>query len=250
MGCRDYCFTSFKETIEPDTEFITYICWGCESCPSTGRTHLQGFVCFNRTCRMPKAKKWLGDEQVHLEKRHGTREQARDYCKKDGGDFYERGTLEVLTTKEIFKLPLSRIKEEYPIFYCRYHRGLEKLAVSKPIANWRTVDVTAIWGESGSGKTRKVMEMENVYKIDPPYKWFDGYEGESILLIDDYETGAIPRGFFLNLIDGYRLRLETKGSHTWALWDKVYITTNDNPTHWDVAVVRRINHIEKLVCDK
>lgn len=243
---RDWCFTSFvtnKElTFEKDS--IRYICYGRETCPTSGREHLQGFAIFKRTCRIPKGKQWIGDGSAHLEPRRGTRDEARDYCRKDGV-FFEWGSYDPITKEQLFHKPIPFLKKEYPEFYCRYHRGLEKLQADKG-PKWRNLENTVLWGETGVGKTRRVMEMDDVYKIDPPYTWWDGYEGEEIILIDDYTNRSVPRGTLLNLLDGYRLRLETKGGHTWALWKEVYITTNSNPEHWDAAILRRIRKIERV----
>lgn len=237
---RDWCFTSFdtSEELNFEKDNVRYICYGRERCPTTDREHYQGFAIFKRTCRVPKAKAWLGGaDGIHLEPRRGSRDQARDYCGKDGVMF-EWGIFDGITKEELFKQPIGLIKSSYPEFFCRYHKGLEKL---QPIGDkWRKVEVIHIYGESGSGKTRMVMEMDDVYKLDPPYKWFDGYMGEDILLIDDYKKGAIDRGLFLNLLDGYRMRLETKGGHTWALWTKVYITSNYDMSSWDAAERRRV----------
>ena len=135
--------------------------------------------------------------------------------------------------------------EHHPAFYCRYFKGLDRLQ-SKGNA-WRDVVVIVLWGLPGVGKTRRAMEGEDVYKIDPPYKWWCGYSGEKTLLIDDYRDGDIDRGLILNLLDGYRLRLDTKGSHTWALWDSVYITSNQDPNDWrDKGIQRRITSIEHM----
>ena len=247
---RDYCFTVFEMNMfNFDKEKIKYVIWGREICPKSGRKHLQGYACFLRTHRIPSAQKILGIGKSHMEvkSKNSSREQCRDYCMKDG-DWEEWGQFEKRTKEDLFNLPIGIIKQEYPEFFCRYHKGLEKLQPKGD--KWRDVDVTVLWGESGSGKTRTVMEMDSVYKLDPPYKWFDGYEGENILLLDDYESGSINRGLLLNLLDGYRMRLETKGSHTYALWKKVYITSNENPKYWsDKALSRRINSITNLVCD-
>ena len=247
---RDWCFTCFdtEKELEFDKDNVRYICYGVEQCPTTNKEHYQGYAIFKRTCRMPKAKSWIGGgPRTHCESRRGTRDQARDYCRKSNGRFFEYGQFEGLTTTDVFRLPISVIKEDHPAFYCRYHKGLEKLNVQKG-EKWRDVKVTILWGKTGTGKTRQVMERDNVYKIDPPYKWWDGYEGEEILLIDDYKKGQIDRGQLLNLLDGYRLRLETKGSHTWALWKEVYITTNYDPEGWlDVALKRRVALITECV---
>lgn len=240
---RDWCFTCFdtEKELTFDKKNVRYITYGRERCPTTGREHYQGFAIFNRTCRIPKAKSWIGGgDGVHCEPRRGTRNEARDYCRKDG-DVIEWGQFEGFTKEQLFRQPIGYLKENYPEFYCRYHRGLEKLQEKGP--KWRDIKVTVLWGGTGVGKTRKVMEMDSVYKIDPPYTWWDGYEGEEILLIDDFRIGAIHRGMLLNLLDGYRLRLETKGSHTWALWKEVYITTNFNPETWEDPLLRRIQDI-------
>lgn len=241
---RDYCFTAW-EIPKFDEDNVKYICWGEEICPTTGKLHYQGFVMFNRTARIPKAKVWIGaSDRTHVEVRNGTRMGAREYCMKDG-KFSEHGQFEPMKIEDIFKLPLKQIKEEYPLMYCRYHRGIEKLKEDRG-PKWRPLEVVVLWGKSGTGKTRQVMEMDDVYKIDPPYSWWDGYSGESILCIDDYQPGAIARGALLNILDGYRLRLEVKGGHTWALWTKVFITTNCNPITWEFAISRRVTSVRAV----
>lgn len=239
---RDYVFTSWTQP-NIDEDKVKYWCYGREQCPTTNREHYQGFIVFKRTHRIPGAKRILGGgDGTHLEARQGTRRQAVDYCKKDG-DFTEWGVLETLTYDELFKQDLNFLKENYPAFFCRFHKGLSLLKSGNQ-AKWRDVEVHIIWGSTGTFKTRTVMEMDDVYKLDPPYSWFDGYYGEKILLLDDYKKGAISRGFLLNLCDGYKLRLETKGSHTWAAWNKVYITSNFDPNNWACdALKRRITTI-------
>ena len=245
---RDWCFTSFDtdKELSFEKDNVRYICYGRERCPTTDREHYQGFAIFKRTCRIPKAKCWLGGcDGTHLEPRRGTRDQARAYCRKSGGDFFEWGVFDAMTKEDLFKQPISYLKKEYPEFYCRYHRGLEKLQEKGP--KWRDVKVTVLWGDTGTGKTRQVMEKDDVYKIDHPYTWWDGYEGEKILLLDDFQKCGLSRSYLLNLLDGYRLRLECKGSHTWACWNEVYITTNYNPDSWaDAAIKRRINEIKHV----
>lgn len=234
---RDYVFTTWEEP-NIDNDKCRYWVYGKELCPTTHREHYQGFIIFNRTCRIPGAKRILGGgDGAHLEPRRGTRHQADEYARKDG-EIKSYGRLEAFTQNELFKQPISYLIKEYPAFYCRYHKGLEMLK-NFDVPKWRDVEVFILWGEPGTGKTRHVMEMDDVYKIDSPYKWWDGYSGESILLIDDYEPGMIERGMLLNICDGYKLRLETKGGHTWALWKKVYITSNKNPMEWVCKAMKR-----------
>lgn len=234
---RDYVFTSWHKP-EYDESGIKYVCWGIEQCPTTAREHYQGYVIFKRTHRIPNAKRILGGgDTIHLEPRRGTRQQARDYTRKDG-DIYEWGEFESLTFDQLFSQDLEFLKKNYPAFFCRYHKGLALLKTGNQ-KKWRDVEVIVIWGDTGTFKTRQVMEMEDVYKLDPPYTWWDGYLGEDILLLDDYKKGAINRGQLLNICDGYKLRLETKGGHTFANWTKVYITSNFSPDSWACSALKR-----------
>lgn len=245
---RDWCFTDFdtEKKLDFDKDKIKYICYGTERCGRTDREHWQGFVCLKKTCRIPKCKEWLGGRtRIHLESRRGSRHEARDYCFKDGGDKFEWGEFDGTTNEELF-LKGSRwlLDNGYQGFYCRYYRAIKEMGNKGD--KWRDVHVEWLWGCPGCGKTRQVMEMDSVYKLDFPYKWFDGYEGEQMLLIDDYQELAISRGQLLNLLDGYRQRLETKGGHTWALWNKVYITSNMNPkklSDWCPAIARRCDNV-------
>lgn len=89
---RNYCFTSFIEEAKLDhgADEIQYICWGREVCPDTDRPHLQGYVELKGAYGLRRVKDILGDSTVHLEPRRGSRQQAVDYCKKDGA-FTEHG---------------------------------------------------------------------------------------------------------------------------------------------------------------
>lgn len=244
---RDYCFTAWKVP-EWNENGIRYICWG-EELTKKKIVHYQGFVIFNKTCRFPKAKKLIGaGDDTHVEVRKGTRIEAREYCTKEN-KFVEFGQFEGHTKESLFKLPISYLKENYPEFYCRYHRGLEKMQDKGD--RWRDVSVTWLHGPAGCGKTRFAMEYSSsVFKIDRPYKWWDGYDDEETILIDDVDVKDFRenRGLFLNVLDGYRLRLEVKGSHCYAKWKTVFITSNWDPGDLllDEALNRRVTKVTGL----
>ncbi len=245
---RDYVFTSWEQP-RYDESKLRYICWGLERCPTTDKQHWQGFAVFTRTHRINGAKQIInGGDGIHLESRRGTRQQAVEYCRK-GGEFYEWGSLEKYTQKELLQFNIKEIKSLDPLFYVRYNRGIEKYKYSDEGEPWRELFNTWYWGEARVGKTREVMKNENVYKLDYPYTWWDGYDNNEIILIDNIEDQAIQRGYFLNILDGYPLRLPTKGGHTYAHWRKVFITSNKNPEDmimWNAALRRRIHKTVKM----
>lgn len=91
---RNYVFTVFvEEENGHDDAFaaaessatgpIRYVCWQLERAPDTGRLHLQGYVEFFKPQRLRAAQQALRAPTAHLEKRRGTRDQARDYCRKE-----------------------------------------------------------------------------------------------------------------------------------------------------------------------
>ncbi len=80
---RSYVFTSFNEKPSYDPENIQYLVYQREKSPTTNKLHWQGYVEFYRTHRIPKAKKLIHCPTAHLEQRHGTRIEARQYCIKD-----------------------------------------------------------------------------------------------------------------------------------------------------------------------
>lgn len=90
MTSRSYCFTSFQEKLNFDEKQTRYIIFGKEICPDTKKEHWQGYIELFNKLGIKKVKNILGDEKVHLERRRGTREEARAYCMKDG-KFEEHG---------------------------------------------------------------------------------------------------------------------------------------------------------------
>lgn len=67
-----------------------YSIFGRETCATTSKTHLQGYIEFQKPKRLAGVKSYLNDPTAHCEPRKGPREAARDYCKKEG-DFVEQG---------------------------------------------------------------------------------------------------------------------------------------------------------------
>ena len=54
---------------------------------------------------------------------------------------------------------------------------------------------------------------------------FDGYNGEPVLLLDDFRSSIVFNDL-LRILDRYPLRVNIKGSHSWACWTKVIISAN------------------------
>lgn len=250
-------FNSLPEKMSP----YKYLIYGKEK-GEKGTPHLQGYIEFKNPRSFGALKKI--DPRIHWEKRRGTALQASTYCKKEG-DYTELGTMsrqgartdiENVANAIIKGKQVSEVALEYPVEYIKYNRGIEKLhniVVKNKSKDFRSVTVSVFYGKTGTGKTKKAIEIlqPDYYKLDVANNvWFDGYEGETGLIIDDF-YGWIKFGHLLNILDGHPLRLEVKGSFTYALWTNVILTSNKHPDTWykdltldqQLALNRRINKV-------
>lgn len=121
----------------------------------------------------------------------------------------------------------------------------------------RPVYVEVRWGCTGTGKTQSVFRDDYAgtgvatsicAKFTPPLQcwskpkvftkrglaeWFDGYEGEPVLLLDDfYPTTRTDADFLLSVLDKYYCRVNVKGDTVMAEWRHVVLTCNVSPELW------------------
>lgn len=248
-----------REPLERVTDFSSFISlegnlrfaiWQLESAPSTGRLHLQGYLEFEVSMRLSSVKRFLSAESCHLEGRRGTRDQAIAYCRKEESHVAgpwevgrahlrpgKRTDIDEVTDLILSGKPLLELVAEYPVQFVRNHRGFEyvsrSLAFQRQVP-WRDVKVMVYWGESGTGKTRLAFADagNDIYSLPQGERiWFDGYIGQTHLLLDDY-YGWIKYGLFLKLLDGYPVPCPVKGGFVPNLWTTVIITSNKPPAEW------------------
>ncbi len=245
---KNWCFTDFEllewSKIFKSNDDIRYICYGEETCPITKKKHYQGWIQVDKKKRLGGMKKLCQSKKMHMESCRGTEGENEKYCKKDNkysilGEYMTQGKR---TDLDNLKIILDRggnmedIASENFQSFIQYNRGFQeykKLVDKRLRKGFRKVTVIHVHGDTGTGKTRKAMEdtENNVYKIQgKALQWWDGYEGEKTLLIDEYDND-ISLTELLGILDGYQLRLSIKGSFTYANWTKVYITSNIRELH-------------------
>lgn len=232
-----------------------------------GTPHIQAFVQFTERKRLTQLKKIA--PTWHWEPRRGSAAQAAAYCKKsethDGQFRIEEGSMTTqgkrtdiqafVEAAQNLDISETEIIAAQPETYVKYFKALDRiksLTLRKETKKFRQLTTHVYYGPPGTGKTRIVMDKygDDVYKLsvgNDTKVWFDGYDGEDVLLIDDYDGSWIPYELMLALLDGYQLRLPIKGSHTYARYTKVFITSNIHPHKWWYnglrALARRINKI-------
>ena len=110
----------------------------------------------------------------------------------------KRTLAEAVETLE--KEGLEACVEKHPTTYVQYSRGLEKLdhryQTKRLKTKHRNVEVIVCWGDPGSGKSYWGQNYlpESTFSLPVANKggvtWFDGYEGEKVLLMEDF-TGKV-----------------------------------------------------------
>lgn len=98
-------------------------------------------------------------------------------------------------------------------------------------STWRELEVTYIFGKTGSGKTRGVMERygyQNCYRVTDYKHPFDTYDGQDVIIFEEFR-GGLKHGDMLNYLDGYPLKLPCRYFDRQACYTKVYILSNVPP---------------------
>ncbi len=227
-----------------NSDKVTYLIFGKEI-GTNGTPHLQGYVCFDTRKRQATVKAVVS-ARAHLEVKRGSPKQAADYCKKDG-DYKEFGKLPggAGSRSDLAEL-YNRIKDgesrdeigaTFPGQYIRYANTIDRLIRRERDSprDWRSEKrVIVIHGPTGTGKSRFVWDRfgEQLYSHGGSSKWFDGYNGQSIALFDDYDGSVFKLRYLLNLLDRYPMKVEVKGDTVQWKPDIIFITSNKAPEDW------------------
>lgn len=268
---RNYCFTinNYDESQIENLEKIDceYIIYGKEIAPSTGTPHLQGFIKFKNAKSFNAVKKLI--PKAHIEITVGTPEQNIEYCSK-GGNFEERGTrpkAEPGKRNDLAKIKKS-ISQNKRIKYClekniiknyqglKYAETLQKY-YEKP-RDWKT-EVSWYYGATGTGKSftayedlLKITDADNIYHSMDTGKWWDGYDGQEYVIIDDMRKDFLKFHQLLRLLDRFPYRIENKGGTRQFVARKIIITSCYHPTElYDTRedleqLLRRIDEIKQF----
>lgn len=232
-----------------------------------GTPHLQGYIEMKEKRTHNQMRTMIPGAWIDL--RRGTQEQAIAYCKKDGqyDEFGEPSTGKRGPGKKKFTIDdLEHIEKTEGIATVaklditeNQFKGyiFRRSFFQKPSKEFRKVDFRWYFGKTGTGKTRKAMfefnDQDVFFKMSGP--WFDGYQGEDIILIDDLREGGIEMDVLLRLTGGYAGRYPIKGGSVIIHPKIVVVTAPCRPEHMFSTsaidnidqVLRRITSMEEFV---
>lgn len=249
----------------------------------TPHTHLY-FVCKNAV-HFTKVKKLF--PTAHIESAKGSSSDNRDYIRKEGK--YEKSAKKETNIPETFEeygeMPLDKseknatvssqvlqmikdgcanteIIDKFPSYFSKISH-LDKMRqeyLDEKFGNERReVEVVYIYGNTGTGKTRHVLDMygyRNVCKITNYSHPFDNYKNQDVILFDEFRD-SIPISDMLQYLDCYPCLLPARYADKVACFTKVYIVSNiplekqyeytqkTEAETWN-AFIRRINRIYKF----
>lgn len=265
-----------------------YWCMSDEVGKEGGTYHTHIFICCSGAVRFSTLKKRF--EGAHFDVCKGTAHDNKCYVFKEGkwSNTEKEDTRVDGTQEEWGDCPVERqgqrnditdlyamIKEgltDYEILESdpKYLLNIDKVQRARQIVledrfknEWRTLDTTYIYGDTGAGKTRSVMEKygySNVYRITDYEHAFDGYKGQDVVVFEEFRS-SMKIGEMLNLLDGYPCELRCRYANKVACFTKVFLISNIslNEQYTDIqrsqsetwnAFLRRIHHVQVFTKDR
>ena len=275
--------------IIPLSEFSGILYWCmCDEVGEQGTLHTHIYIVFkNSTMFETLHKRFYG---AHIEPANGLHKENRDYVRKEGKwhDDAKHETNLSDTFEEWGHLPSDRRKTETqaeqivqmirdgmtnaqilgqcPTAYNKmpYIEQTRQTILEEQYKDtWRNLDVTYIWGETGAGKTRLVMDKygySNVFRVtNYDSHPFDGYKGQDVVVFEEFRSG-IKIQDMLNYLDGYPVMLPCRYADRVACYTKVFLISNiplnkqypnvQDESHetWN-AFCRRIHRVEHMTTE-
>lgn len=236
---------------------IRYLVFGREVGES-GTPHLQGFVYFHNAKYFSQVCNIVGP-RCHVENVRGTIAQNVAYCTKDEhyeefGTVPEQGSRnDIRDTRENFRsgMRLSEVINSATSYQSAKMAELMFKYAPMPPSQKRLIKW--YYGPAGCGKTRSACEEagNDFYITARNLKWWDGYDGQKFIVIDDLRGDFSTYHEFLRIIDRYPFRMEYKGGSLWMQpTTEVIIVTCCYPPDrvWDTIedkaqLLRRIDEI-------
>lgn len=236
---KRWCFTlnNPKEEDTIDSDLCDYMIVGDEVGDS-GTRHFQGYVCFKKQCRLSALKKLL--PLAHWEIAKGSPQQNKDYCSKDGL-FQEFGLLPAAQLaaangkrKADYDLAISLAKKQklYEIdsgLLIRHMSSLKQIQRDFPPKLDDNSTLCGYWfvGKPGTGKSRAARWLFPDAYPKPCNKWWDGYQNQPYVLIDDFDQHHKVLGHHLKIwADHYPYMAEQKGNSIMIRPEIILITSN------------------------
>jgi len=199
-----------------------YLVFGYEICPTTSTPHLQGYIYFDNPKSFKAFKKLL--PRSHVEPAVWGPSVNQKYCSKDGKfeEFgarpstpSEKGSSERLRFAAAFDYArMGQLESIDRDILIRYYGSLRRISSDYMVRISDLIEPCGIWivGESGIGKSHSARRVWSSAYDKMCNKWWDGYDSEPYVIIDDIDPNHGCLGHHLKIwADAYAFLAESKG---------------------------------------
>lgn len=239
---RRWCFTINNYTADDidqlnNLKSIKFLIVGREVA-KTGTPHLQGYVEFKDSKTLSQAKKNING---HLSPAYGNKQQNITYCSKEDKEPLIRGNTKTSKGKRTDLKDIKELIKTHTIPQL-IDKGLIKNIQQRKFAEALRADAIeertdypeVIWicGDTGAGKTLQVFQSntgKTIHKQTQSNKWWNGYEGQDVVILDDIRADFAKYHELLTLLDKYPHRVEIKGGYMQFNSPRIYITSPHTP---------------------
>ncbi len=231
---------------------VIYYCMADEI-GENGTYHTHLFLCGRGGIRFSTLKKNF--DGAHFEMCKGTAQENMEYVSKTGKweKHKKHETCVPDTFEEHGEMPVERKgrRSDMDDIYSMIKEGmsnydimeqmpecmlnLDKIEMARQTIvqetyknTWRDLDVCYIYGNTGTGKTRSVMEKygySSVFRVTDYNHPFDNYKGQDVVIFEEFRS-SIRLSDMLNYLDGYPLELPCRYANKYACYTKVFLISN------------------------
>lgn len=126
----------------------------------------------------------------------------------------------------------STIADEHFSAFIRYEKGFRSYKLLKSVRRDWSMDLIIVVGPSGTGKSRYARTSYPGAYWKPKGPWWDGYDGEETVVIDEMYGHCFPFSELLQLLDRYPYKVPVKGGTMEFVSKRIVMTSNQHPRDW------------------
>lgn len=248
------------------SNYCNHLIYGIETAPTTGTKHLQGCFCTKTKSRPLTIKNKIGLNEIHIEPCRKVYEANLSYCKKSGeiwqwpSDFIRTKKQDRQTYREAIELAkqgkfeeieaekLIKFENKFKKIFAET-KSCQCMYLNNRLGNFFPEFFIFMHGPTGTGKSFRVEDIVftlekwwlnycNLRNINHKKlglyrkkcsKWWDGYLGEDIILIEELQPNwCLIAGSQLKVwLDQYVFSGEIKGGFIENLRPKFFILTSN-----------------------
>ena len=216
----------------------------------TGTLHYQAYCEFKKALDFTKVKRLFGG-RVHLEVSRGSASANIIYCTKSEGRVDDDpvtvsgrwgvpkrgGNLVLLATSIIAGVPTKELVDQHPVAFMLHGAKIRSFVCEQKPKRRTAPKIIILFGLTGCGKSQYCVEkfFEGFWLSPPKEKfnvWWGGYQGEDVVVFDDFNKNWFRLTYMLRLLDSTPLRVAPKGSQVKFTSGTLVFTSNVDPVDW------------------